>query len=147
MRLLIQRVTQAAVVVAGTEVARIERGLLVFVSFGLGDGADRLPRMADKLVHLRIFEDPAGKMNRSVGDLEGRILLVSQFTLHASTRRGHRPSFDAALPPDEALRLFDLFAKEVMDRGIPVSTGVFGAHMSVALVNDGPVTIWMEDEG
>ena len=144
MRVLLQRVTRAAVTVEGAEVAAIGPGLLLLVGFTPGDGEAELSWMAEKVVHLRIFEDEAGKLNRSVLEAGGQLLAVSQFTLYADSGKGRRPSFDAAAPPETARVLFDQFVASLRARGIPTQAGVFQAHMQVSLVNDGPVTIWLD---
>jgi D-tyrosyl-tRNA(Tyr) deacylase len=145
MRALIQRVREASVAVDGVTVAAIGSGLLVLAGIAAGDNDDDRDWLARKIVALRIFADDAGVMNRSVADAGGTILAVSQFTLHASTRRGNRPSWSAAAPPAIAQPEFDLLvAALARELGRPVRTGVFGADMQVALVNDGPVTIWLD---
>ena len=120
---------------------RVDAGLLVLVGFATTDTAAQLPWAADKLVNLRIFEDEQGKMNRSVLDTRGGILLVPNFTLCGSAQQGRRPSFDSAMRPEQAEPMFNDLARLLADRGVPVQTGVFRAHMEVALVNSGPVTI------
>ena len=144
MRALLQRVREAAVTVGGQEVARIGPGLLVLLGVGQGDGPAEVAYLAPKVAQLRIFEDAAGKMNRSVLDVGGAALVVSQFTLYADTRKGRRPSFTDAAPPAEAAALVDAFAVALRAQGLPVAQGVFQAEMQVALVNDGPVTIWLD---
>ena len=145
MRALIQRVTEASVRVDGRTVGAIGPGLLVLAGVATGDGPDDRDWLARKIVALRIFPDDAGVMNRSVQEAGGDILAVSQFTLFASTRKGNRPSWSAAAPPGLAQPAFDAFvATLAATLGRPVPTGVFGADMAVALVNDGPVTIWMD---
>jgi D-aminoacyl-tRNA deacylase len=145
MRAVVQRVRNARVTVDGVVVGAIGRGMLVLVGVTDGDGADDRDWLARKLVNLRIFDDDAGVMNKSIIDAGGDILAVSQFTLYASTRKGHRPSWSAAARPEIAKPLFDAFvAALVAALGKPVATGVFGAHMDVALVNDGPVTIVLD---
>ena len=144
MRVLLQRVTRAAVTVDGVDVAAIGPGLLLLVGFTPGDGEAELAWMAEKVVNLRIFEDEAGKLNRSVPEAGGQLLAVSQFTLYADSRKGRRPSFDAAAPPETARALFDQYVERLRPRGIPTQAGVFQAHMQVARVNDGPVTIWLD---
>ena len=145
MRALIQRVREASVAVDGVTVAAIGSGLLVLAGIAAGDNDDDRDWLARKIVALRIFADDAGVMNRSVADAGGTILAVSQFTLHASTRKGNRPSWSAAAPPAIAQPEFDLLvAALARELGRPVRTGVFGADMQVALVNDGPVTIWLD---
>jgi D-tyrosyl-tRNA(Tyr) deacylase len=145
MRILVQRVAEASVEVEGRVVGRIGRGLLCLVGVQPDDGEPDLDWLARKVTSLRIFEDAAGLMNRAVGEVGGEILAVSQFTLYASTRKGARPSFSGAAAPDLAQPLFErLVATLSAQLGRPVPTGVFGAHMRVALVNDGPVTIWLD---
>jgi D-tyrosyl-tRNA(Tyr) deacylase len=147
MRLLIQRVTEARVVIAEQVVGSIGQGLLVLVGIEPADGADDLEWLAAKTVNLRVFNDEAGVMNRSVIDVAGGILLVSQFTLHASTRKGNRPSYIGAARPEIAIPLYEAFhARLASLLGRPVPTGVFGADMKVQLVNDGPVTIWIDSK-
>ena len=145
MRALVQRVREATVTVDGRVVAAIGPGLLVLAGLTEGDGVDDRDWLARKIVHLRIFDDDAGVMNRSVLECGGAILAVSQFTLYASTRKGNRPSYSAAARPELAQPGFDAFvATLAAELGRPVPTGVFGALMQVALVNDGPVTIWLD---
>jgi D-tyrosyl-tRNA(Tyr) deacylase len=144
MRALLQRVSYARVSVAGELVAQIGPGLLVFLGIGQGDGEAELQTLAEKIVHLRIFEDEAGKMNRSLLDCQGEMLVVSQFTLYADTRRGRRPGFTEAAPPEQAGPLIDRFQELVSGYGLRVCGGRFGAHMLVELGNDGPVTIWLD---
>ena len=140
-----QRVREASVEVHGNTLARIGSGLLVLVGVAHDDTADDRDWLARKLVELRIFDDARGVMNRSVLDVAGDVLAVSQFTLHASTRKGNRPSWSRAAPPDVAAPQFDSFVRSLADRlGRPVATGRFGADMQVALVNDGPVTILLD---
>ena len=144
MRAVLQRVREATVTVAGREVGRVGLGLLVLLGVGQGDSAADITYLAAKIAHLRIFPDAAGKMNRAVGEAGGGILLVSQFTLYADTRKGRRPAFTGAMAPDPARALVDACAAALRDLGLPVATGVFGADMQVALVNDGPVTILLD---
>ena len=145
MRALVQRVREASVSVEARETGTIGEGLLVLVGITDGDSADDRDWLAHKLVHLRVFDDGEGAMNRSVRDTGGGILAVSQFTLYASTKKGHRPSWSAAARPEIAQPVFDAFvAALASELGKPVPTGVFGAHMRIALVNDGPVTIWLD---
>ncbi|HMJ94633.1 MAG TPA: D-aminoacyl-tRNA deacylase [Thermoleophilaceae bacterium] len=139
MRALVQRVSEAAVVADGAEVARIGPGLLVLLGVGRGDGAEQADRLAQKLLALRVFEDDEGKMNLSVGDVGGELLCVSQFTLYGDARRGNRPSFVDAAPPEEAEPLYERVRTALGAQG-----GVFGARMEVSLVNDGPVTLLLE---
>lgn len=144
MRALVQRVTEARVTVDGRLVGRSGPGLLVLICAMQGDSDAQAAQMASKIARLRIFRDEAGKMNRSVQDIGGSALVVSQFTLAADTSRGNRPGFSAAAAPDEGRRLYELFAERLRAEGVPVETGEFGADMDVALVNQGPVTIWLE---
>lgn len=145
MRALLQRVSEASVTVDGACIARIGPGLLVLASVAPDDSDDDIGWIARKSVALRIFSDAEGKMNRSVIETGGVILAVSQFTLHASAAKGNRPSFTAAAPGPVAQPLFDRFvATLAAELGKPVATGAFGADMKVALVNDGPVTIWLD---
>jgi D-tyrosyl-tRNA(Tyr) deacylase len=137
---LLQRVTQASVVVDGTRIASIEGGLLVFVGVFPTDSKEIAEKLADRTVDLRIFADAAKPMNRSVVDVGGAVLVVSQFTLAADTSNGRRPSFGSAAPPDQARTLYEVFVARVRQRVGRVETGRFGADMQVALVNDGPVT-------
>ena len=144
MRAVIQRVSEADVTVEGTVTGAIGRGLLVLLGVGHGDTEETARALAAKIARLRIFNDPQGKMNLSVEDVAGGVLVVSQFTLLADTRKGNRPSFTDAAPPQEANRLYELFSDAVAAFGLPVARGIFGSHMDVRLVNDGPVTIVME---
>ena len=144
VRALVQRVSEASVEVAGEPVADIGPGLLVLVAAGAGDSAADAAWMAGKVARLRVLADEDGRMNRSVLDTGGGVLAVSQFTLYGDTSRGNRPGFTAAAPPDQAEAIVDAFAAALRELGVPVRQGVFGAHMRVALVNDGPVTIWLE---
>jgi D-tyrosyl-tRNA(Tyr) deacylase len=143
MKLVIQRVSEASVTVDGRTVGSIGRGLLVFLCVERGDDEKIADHYAHKVAGLRIFPDDAGKMNRSVIETQGGILLVSQFTLAGDVEKGMRPSFVNAAPPEEADRLYLYFAEKLKQEGVPVATGVFRAMMKVALVNDGPVTIIM----
>ena len=144
MKALLQRVSSAHVEIAGTTVGEIRRGLLVFLCAVKGDTEKDLDYLARKVSSLRIFEDEQGKMNRSVMEINGEVLVVSQFTLAASTRKGNRPSFDNAEAPEQAKRMYDLFVNRLRDIGAPVQTGTFAAMMQVFLVNDGPVTIFLD---
>jgi D-tyrosyl-tRNA(Tyr) deacylase len=141
MRLVLQRVASASVVVDGAPVGAIGPGFLILVGAGRGDRADDPERLAEKVAHLRVFADDAGKMNRSLLDVGGEALVVSQFTLYADVRRGRRPSFTDAAEPDAASARVEAFAGALQDRGVGVALGLFGAHMRVELVNDGPVTL------
>lgn len=144
MRAVIQRVRRAAVVVAGETVGAIDAGWLVLLGVGPADTAAEAAWLADKVAHLRAFADDAGKMNRSVLDAGGGVLVVSQFTLYGDTRKGRRPSFTGAAPPAVAEPLVERFAAELRGVGLPVATGRFGADMQVELVNDGPVTFVLD---
>ena len=144
MRLLIQRVSKASVSVADTIVGKIDKGLLVLVGVGQKDSKSEVEWLARKTAQLRIFADANGKTNLSLSEVSGAALVVSQFTLYADTRKGRRPSFINAATSDIAKPLIEHFAKQLEGYGIPVKLGKFGADMQVALVNDGPVTIWME---
>ncbi|MCK4393420.1 D-tyrosyl-tRNA(Tyr) deacylase [Candidatus Bipolaricaulota bacterium] len=144
MRIVLQRVSRATVRVEQQKITSIDKGIVLLIGIGKGDEALDLPRLAQKVVDLRIFEDQAGKMNRSLRDVEGEILAVSQFTLYGDTKKGRRPSFSKAASPQEAKPLFDAFISALKAKGVPVKTGVFGARMEVELVNDGPVTFILE---
>ncbi|HSG47026.1 MAG TPA: D-aminoacyl-tRNA deacylase [Longimicrobiales bacterium] len=145
MRVVLQRVSSASVAVDGTVAGAVGPGLLLLVGFTPGDGEDTLVWMADKVLGLRIFPDGEGLMNRALDDVGGDLLLVSQFTLYGDTRKGRRPSFVDAAPPDVAVPLYERFVALLRERAPgKVETGVFGAHMDVALVNDGPVTLVLE---
>jgi D-tyrosyl-tRNA(Tyr) deacylase len=144
MRVLLQRVERAGVTVEGREVAAVGRGFLALVGVTHNDTRETATRLAAKLVRLRVFDDERGLMNRSILDCGGELLAVSQFTLYADTRRGNRPSFTGAAPPAQGEQLYEAFVAAVRTAGVPVATGVFGAHMHVTLVNDGPVTILLE---
>ena len=147
MRVLLQRVLRAEVRIDGESVGRIDRGLLVLVGVETGDVADDAESIADKTAELRIFADDDGRMNRSLVDVGGGALVVSQFTLAADTRRGRRPSYSRAAPPELAEPLYQRFAATLAARGVAVEHGVFGAMMEVELVNDGPVTLMLESRG
>lgn len=144
MKAVIQRVSRAEVRVGGERVAEIGKGLLILVAVEKEDGPDAVTKAAERFATLRVFEDEKGKMNLSLGEVGGSVLLVSQFTLAGSTARGRRPSFDGAAPPEVARPLFEALAAAIQGHGVPVQTGVFGAHMEVELVNDGPVTLLWE---
>jgi D-tyrosyl-tRNA(Tyr) deacylase len=145
LRIVLQRVKGASVTVAGEKISAIGQGLLLLVGVAHGDGEPEAEWLAEKIAGLRIMADEEGKMNRSVKDAGGAILAVSQFTLLADTRKGRRPSFVGAAPPEQATRLFDYFCRRLRESGVnQVETGRFGAMMDVALVNDGPVTIFLE---
>ena len=144
MRAVIQRVSRATVTVEGEVTGAINHGLLVLLGVGHGDTEETARALAAKIARLRIFGDEAGKMNLSVQETGGGVLAVSQFTLLADTRRGNRPSFTGAAPPEQANRLYEVFCETLSALGLPVAKGIFGAHMDVDLTNDGPVTIVME---
>lgn len=146
MRSVVQRVTTASVVVDGQEIARIGTGLLALVGVGVGDDEEKARVLADRIIELRIFEDEAQKMNRSLLELRGQLLLVSQFTLFGDARRGRRPSFTAAMEPVRAEALFQRVCERAKERGVLIATGRFRADMKVLLVNDGPVTILLDTE-
>lgn len=147
MRALVQRVSEARVVIDGETVGEIGGGMLVLVCAMQGDGDDQAAFLARKIANLRIFESEPGKMNLSVLASGGSALVVSQFTLAADTSRGNRPGFSYAAPPDEGERLYELFKAALGEHGVPVQTGRFGQVMQVHLVNDGPVTIWLDTAG
>lgn len=144
MRAVVQRVSAASVTVQGRKVGSIGPGLLVLLGVARGDTEKDGEYLAEKLAGLRIFEDEEEKMNRSVAQIGGSILLVSQFTLYGDVRHGRRPSFTQAAPPEEANRLYEDLAQKLRDKGLTVETGQFQAHMEVSLVNDGPVTILLD---
>jgi D-aminoacyl-tRNA deacylase len=144
VRVLLQRVSKGSVTVAGEKVSGISRGLVLLVGAASGDTVEEVRWLAHKAANLRIFEDSDGKMNLSLRDVGGEALVVSQFTLYADTQRGRRPSFVNAAPPEIAEPLVERFANELRSLGVPVGTGVFGAHMLVEIDNDGPVTIMLE---
>jgi D-tyrosyl-tRNA(Tyr) deacylase len=141
---LIQRVSEAAVDVAGARVAAIGPGLLALIGIRPADTPEDARRLVERILEYRIFGDAAGRMNRSLADVQGGLLLVPQFTLAAETRKGTRPGFSTAAPPELARRLFDLTVEQAQIRHAPVASGVFGADMQVSLINDGPVTFWLE---
>ena len=145
MRILIQRVKKSSVEIDEKVVAQIGRGLLVFVGICEPDNDEDIEYLTSKLVNLRIFDDETGVMNLSVKDINGEILIVSQFTLYASTKKGNRPSYILAAKPEISVPLYNKFCGEIVKKlGKPVQTGVFGADMQVSLVNDGPVTVWID---
>jgi D-tyrosyl-tRNA(Tyr) deacylase len=146
MRFLIQRISRAEVRVDGLIKGKIGVGLLIFCGFKKDDRMEIVPKMAEKCLNLRIFEDEQEKMNLSLLDIRGAILAVSQFTLYADCRRGRRPGFDDSMPPDEANRFYQLFIEELKKTGLQVESGIFGAKMEVELINAGPVTIILDDE-
>jgi D-tyrosyl-tRNA(Tyr) deacylase len=144
MRACVQRVGEAHVTVNGAETGRIGRGLVVLLGVGHNDGETEVNWLADKIAGLRVFEDSAGKMNLSLAEVEGAMLVISQFTLFGDCRRGRRPSFTDAAPPDLAERLYEAFISVLIRAGIEIATGKFREHMLVSLVNDGPVTLWID---
>lgn len=144
MKAVIQRVKESTVTVDGREVGRIGPGLLVLLGVAREDTQKDADYLLDKTINLRIFEDEAGRMNRSLVDAGGALLVVSQFTLYGDCRKGRRPSFVQAAPPEKAEELYEYFVSKAKERGVPVETGQFRAMMDVALVNDGPVTLILE---
>ena len=144
MRVLLQRVSRAAVAVDGAKVGAVGRGFLALVGVTHEDDAAAARRLAAKTARLRVFADDTGLMNLALGDVGGAVLAVSQFTLYADTRRGNRPSFTDAAPPGQGEAVYEAFVEALRAEGVPVETGVFGAHMQVELLNDGPVTILLE---
>ncbi|UMA65047.1 D-aminoacyl-tRNA deacylase [Roseivivax marinus] len=144
MRALLQRVSHASVTVEGAVLGEIGPGLLILVCAMHGDTEAEADRLAAKIAKMRVFKDDEGRMNLSAVDARASALVVSQFTLAADTKRGNRPGFSSAAPPDEAKRLYEYFAGRVQAEGLPVAMGRFGADMKVALINDGPVTIWLD---
>lgn len=145
MRLLVQRIKGAKVSVDGEVVGEAARGLCLFLGIAVGDSPASADFLAAKVVELRIFEDESGKLNRSVKDIAGEILVVSEFTLYGDAAKGRRPSFSRAAPPEEARRLYDYFVARLAASGLRVATGRFQTHMDVSLVNDGPVTLMLEN--
>ncbi|MGH9704373.1 MAG: D-aminoacyl-tRNA deacylase [Candidatus Acidiferrales bacterium] len=146
MRAVVQRVSRASVNVDERVTGKIEAGILILLGVGRGDDAATAAAFAEKIAHLRIFEDSAGKMNRSLLEAEGAALVVSQFTLYGDVRRGRRPGFDQAAPPEIANPVYEEFVRALRDLGVPVKTGIFQAHMAVELVNNGPVTILLDSD-
>lgn len=146
MRIVLQRAKEASVTVDGQVTGAIQQGLVCLVGFTEGDSEADIRYLADKLVHLRIFQDEDGKMNHSLKDVGGGVLSVSQFTLYGDCRKGRRPNFMAAARPEEAERLYNRFNEELRSLGVPVETGIFGAMMDVQLTNDGPVTLMLESK-
>ncbi len=144
MRAVVQRVSRARVTVGDDIAGEIGRGLLVLLGVGQEDGEDDADYLAEKIMGLRVFEDDSGKMNRAVGEVEGSVLVVSQFTLYGDVRRGKRPSFDAAAPPEKARTLYEYFVDRVLASGLRCETGKFQEMMQVEVVNDGPVTILLD---
>ena len=144
MRALLQRVSKATVTVDGQTISSIEKGLLILLGVGHGDGEDQAKYLAEKTANLRVFEDDQGKTNLSILDVKGEAIVVSQFTLYADTRKGRRPSFIDAALPEVAEPLVRRFVELLRGHGVPTQSGRFGAHMEVEIHNDGPVTIWLE---
>jgi D-tyrosyl-tRNA(Tyr) deacylase len=146
LRAIIQRVTRARVTVASRVAGEIQKGVLILLGVGRADTSESAEYLAEKIANLRIFADDAGKMNRSLVEIGGSALVVSQFTLYGDTRGGRRPSYIQAASPEDANRLYEEFVRCLRSFGVPVETGVFQAHMEVELVNDGPVTILLDSE-
>lgn len=144
MRVVLQRVIGASVTVDGNVTGKIDSGLLALVGFGKDDTEDVLERMAQKIIKLRVFSDENDKINLSVSDIDGGVLIVSQFTLYWSCKKGTRPSFDGAMEPERAEELYDKFVEIMRSSGLKIETGIFGADMKVSLTNDGPVTVTLE---
>jgi D-aminoacyl-tRNA deacylase len=144
MRVVLQRVACASVTVEGERVAAVGRGFLLLVGIGAEDGEGEVERMAEKITGLRVFADAEGKMNLALGDVGGEVLVVSQFTLYGDLRKGRRPSWTGAAEPGLAAERVEAFARALESRGLPVARGVFGAHMEVDLLNDGPVTLVLD---
>ena len=147
MRVVIQRTKEASVTVEGSVTGAIQKGLLVFVGIENADSAEDIEWLAGKIVNMRIFDDAEGVMNLSLKEVNGDLLLVSQFSLHASTKKGNRPSYIAAAKPDIAIPLYEAFIQQLqLELGKPIGTGIFGADMKVQLLNDGPVTILVDSK-
>ena len=146
MRVVLQRVSHASVTVEEKVIGKIQRGFLLLVGVTHDDAMEDMEYLVRKIVQMRIFEDEEGKLNRSIQDISGEILSVSQFTLYADTKKGNRPSFSKAAPGDVALEMFEQFNGLLRETGIPVETGQFGADMKVELLNDGPVTILLDSK-
>jgi D-tyrosyl-tRNA(Tyr) deacylase len=146
MRLTVQRVSEASCTVEGELISSIGQGYMVLVGFSVDDNEEIAKKMAQKLSKLRVFSDEQGKMNLDIHAVNGEILSISQFTLYGDARKGNRPSFVRALGGPEAIKLYDYFNQCLQEEGLQVKTGIFGADMKIALVNDGPVTIWLEGE-
>jgi len=146
VRAVVQRVSKASVTIDQQEVGKIDQGLVILLGIHEKDTQDDVDYLVKKIAQMRIFEDEQGKMNRSVEDVEGQILSVSQFTLFADTKKGNRPSFISAARPETAIPLYEAFNEGIRNRGITVATGQFGADMAVSLINDGPVTIIIDSQ-
>lgn len=146
MRTIIQRVSEASVSIQGEKTRKIQKGLLLFVGIGPEDTAEDVSWFTQKIINLRIFNDTDGKMNLSIQDIKGEILLVSQFTLYASTKKGNRPSFIQSAKPEIAIPLYERFIEKIKQTGIEIQTGTFGADMKISLTNDGPVTIIIDSK-
>jgi D-tyrosyl-tRNA(Tyr) deacylase len=146
MRILLQRVSEASVKIEGKINGQIDQGLLLLVGICAEDNQDDIDWLIQKIVNMRIFSDENGKMNLSIQDIQGQILVISQFTLHASTRKGNRPSFIEAARPEIAIPLYENFITQLKLSNLNIQTGIFGADMKVSLVNDGPVTIWLDSK-
>ncbi|WP_066637833.1 D-aminoacyl-tRNA deacylase [Desulfolucanica intricata] len=144
MRAVIQRVKRGSVSIAGKTVGEIAAGLVILLGVGQGDTDRDVSYLAAKIAGLRIFEDEQDKMNLSIQDVKGEVLVVSQFTLYGDCRRGRRPSYSAAAPPDQAVKLYEQFVSELRSLGLKVATGIFQSHMQVEIINDGPVTILLD---
>lgn len=144
MRVLVQRVHQASCTVDHQVVGKINKGFVLFVGFKLDDNLDNVVKMANKIINARLFEDENGKLNLSVVDVQGQLLSISQFTLYADTKKGHRPSFDQAAKPDQAKALFEAFNQELR-KTLRIETGIFQAHMDIDVLNDGPVSVLYEN--
>ncbi len=144
MKVILQRVSHGRVFVDDQTIAEIGQGLVILLGIGPQDSKEQITYLVEKIANMRIFEDEQGKFNRSLLDVQGSAIVVSQFTLYADTRKGRRPSFTAAAPPEIASPLVDEFAKQLRELGVTTQTGEFGAHMLVEIVNDGPVTISLE---
>lgn len=145
MRAVVTRVSQASVAIGGAVTGEIGRGFLVLLGVGLGDDRETAQKLAERICNLRVFEDAGGKMNLDLNQVEGALLVVSQFTLFADTK-SRRPGFTGAARPEQAIPLYETFLDHCRQRGFPVATGEFGADMQVSSVNDGPVTIWFDTE-
>lgn len=146
MKVVVQRVSESSVTIDGQIHGKIQKGFMVLVGFCVDDTPEIVMKMVDKMIGLRVFEDENGKMNLSLRDVHGSILSISQFTLYADCKKGRRPSFIDAAKPDLAIPLYDFFNQKIKESGIHLETGIFGADMKVALVNDGPVTIILDSQ-